>query len=148
MSIAVPFPEELPEGYQWLSDEPPFDPERHLSLESPSETLSLEDLGYSPEEIQDKATAFGVSEPFRILSKEGSEVMLETARRLRIYSRRDRKHGSRWMLPISMVEGSLHQPGCERSDGIHLSNRNLTPHHAGSPGAPELSAQQTGRGCG
>ena len=78
MSIAVPFPEELPEGYQWLSDEPPFDPERHLSLESPSQTLSLEDLGYSPEEIQDKATAFGVSEPFRILSKEGSEVMLET----------------------------------------------------------------------
>ena len=88
MSIAVPFPEELPEGYQWLSDEPPFDPERHLSLESPSQTLSLEDLGYSPEEIQDKATAFGVSEPFRILSKEGSEVMLETARRLRTYSRR------------------------------------------------------------
>ena len=62
MSIAVPFPEELPEGYQWLSDEPPFDPERHLSLESPSQTLSLEDLGYSPEEIQDKATNFGVSE--------------------------------------------------------------------------------------
>ena len=88
MSIAVPFPEALPEGYQWLGGEPPFDPERHLSLESPSQTLSLEDLGYSREEIQDKATTFGVSEPFRILSKEGSEVMLETARRLRIYSRR------------------------------------------------------------
>ena len=55
------FPEKLPEGYQWLSDEPPVDPERHLSLESPSQTLSLEDLGYSPEEIQDKATTFGVS---------------------------------------------------------------------------------------
>ena len=59
MSIAVTFTEEHPEGYQWLSDEPPFDPERHLSLESPSQTLSLEDLGYSREEIQDKATAFG-----------------------------------------------------------------------------------------
>ena len=88
MSIAVPFPEALPEGYQWLGDEPPFDPGRHLSLESPSQTLSLEDLGYSPEEIQGKATNFGVSEPFRILSTEGSEVMLETARRLRTYSRR------------------------------------------------------------
>ena len=75
MSIAVPFPEALHEGYQWLGDEPPFDPERHLSLE---------DLGYSPEEIQGKATTFGVSEPFRILSIEGSEVMLETARRLRL----------------------------------------------------------------
>ena len=52
MSIAVPFPEALPEGYQWLGDEPPFDPGRHLSLESPSQTLSLEDLGYSQEEIQ------------------------------------------------------------------------------------------------
>ena len=51
MSIAVPFPEELPEGYQWLSDETPFDLERHLTLESPSQTLSLEDLGYSSEEI-------------------------------------------------------------------------------------------------
>ena len=88
MSIAVPFPEELPEGYQWLSDEPPFDLGKYLSLESPSQTLSLEDLGYSPEEIQDKATAFGVLEPFRTLSKEGSEGMLETARRLKPFSRR------------------------------------------------------------
>ena len=145
MSIAVPFPEELPEGYQWLSDEPPFDPERHLSLESPSEALSLEDLGYSPEEIQGKATNFGVSEPFRILSTEGlgghagnsteAEDFQQAGRKS------DRKHGSRRMLLISMVEGPLHQPGCERSDGFHLSNRNLTPHHAGSLGAPELSAQ-------
>ena len=87
MSFAVPFPEELPEGYQWLGDEPFFDPGRHLSLEFPRQTLSLEDLGYSSEEIQDKATTFGVSEPFRILSTEGSEIMLETARRLRTYSR-------------------------------------------------------------
>ncbi len=70
MTIAVPFPEKLPEGYQWLGDEPPFDPGRHLSLESPSQTLSLEDLGYSREEIQDKATTFGVSEPFRFFQRK------------------------------------------------------------------------------
>ena len=35
MSIAIPFPEELPEGYQWLDEEPPFDPAKHLSLAPP-----------------------------------------------------------------------------------------------------------------
>ena len=59
MSIAIPFPEELPEGYQWLEKEPPFDPVKHLSLESPRQMLSLEDLGYAKEEIRNKATKFG-----------------------------------------------------------------------------------------
>ena len=68
MSIAIPFPDELPEGYQWLGKEPPFDPAKHHSLESPRQKLSLEDLGYAPQEIRNKATKFGVSEPFRILS--------------------------------------------------------------------------------
>ena len=52
MSIAIPFPEELPEGYQWLDEEPPFVPAKHLSLESPRQMLSLEDLGYAKEEIR------------------------------------------------------------------------------------------------
>ena len=56
MSIAIPFPEELPEGYQWLGEEPPFDPVKHLSLESPKQMLSLEDLGYAPDETRHKAT--------------------------------------------------------------------------------------------
>ena len=86
MSIAIHFPEELPEGYLWLSGEPPFDPAKHLSLEFPRQTLCLEDLGYAPEEIQEKATTFVVSEPFRILSAEGSEILLETARRVKPFS--------------------------------------------------------------
>ena len=88
MSIAIPFPEELPEGYQWMGEEPHFDPTKHLALEPPKQMLSLEDLGYAPDEIRDKATTFGVSEPFRILSEEGSGIMLETARRLKPFSRR------------------------------------------------------------
>ena len=32
MSIAIPFPEELPEGYQWMDEEPTFDPEKHLAF--------------------------------------------------------------------------------------------------------------------
>ena len=48
MKIAVPFPEKLPDGYKWLSEEPIFDPLKHLSLQFPSEIFSLEDLGYKP----------------------------------------------------------------------------------------------------
>jgi len=88
MSIVIPFPEELPDGYQWLKKEPTFDPVKHLSLESPRKMLSLENLGYVTEEIRDKAAKFVVSEPFRILSEEGSEILLETARRLKPFSRR------------------------------------------------------------
>jgi len=94
MSIAIPFPEELPEGYQWLEKEPPFDPVKHLSLESPRQMLSLEDLGYAKEEIRYKATKFGVSEPFRILSEEGSEILLETAHRLSLLAG-ERETGSK-----------------------------------------------------
>ena len=88
MNIAIPFPEEQPKGYHWLSGETLFDPKKHLALESPTHMLSLEDLGYTKEEIQDKASTFGVSEPFRILSEEGSEILLETARRLKPFSKR------------------------------------------------------------
>ncbi|MFT6290016.1 MAG: hypothetical protein ACJAR2_000601 [Ilumatobacter sp.] len=81
--IAVPFPSTQPDGYEWLGDEPVFDPERHLALEMPSEILTLADLGYSPEEIEGTATSIAATSPFQVLSKEGAEVMLVTARRLR-----------------------------------------------------------------
>ena len=57
-------------------------------MQFPSKIFSLEDLGYNAGEIEDMATTFGISEPFRILSAEGSEILLETARRLKPFSRR------------------------------------------------------------
>jgi hypothetical protein len=83
MAVAVPFPGVQPKGYQWLDDEPIFDPERHLQLEEPSEVIMLSDLGYDQSEIATKATPVAASSPFRVLSDEGAEVMLQTARRLR-----------------------------------------------------------------
>ena len=88
MSHAIPFPLELPEGYQWLKDEVAFDPARHLALEFPNSMLKLDDLGYKQEDFVNKATSFAVSAPFRILSKEGAEIMLQTSRRLRIFAKR------------------------------------------------------------
>lgn len=88
MGIAVPFPTTLPTGYEWLEDEPTFDPAVHLQLEVPAEILMLTDLGYEQEEIAAKATPVAASSPFRVLSDEGATVMLDTARRLREHAKR------------------------------------------------------------
>ncbi len=87
MGIAVPFPATQPRGYEWLDGEPPFDPDRHLQLETPDEVLMLADLGYDDAEIATKATPVALSSPFRMLSDEGAAIMLETARRLRCFTR-------------------------------------------------------------
>ncbi len=87
MSVAVPFPEARPLGYDWLEDEPAFDPVAHLQLEAPADVLGLEGLGYSADEIATKATSFAVSAPFRVLSAEGAAIMLESCRRLRAFHR-------------------------------------------------------------
>lgn len=84
MSIAaIPFPSELPRGYEWFENEPEFDPARHLALERPAEIRHLREFGYDDEEIASKATSVAVSSPFRILSDEGAKVMLDVARSLR-----------------------------------------------------------------
>ncbi|MGI9645290.1 MAG: hypothetical protein ACR2O6_08285 [Ilumatobacteraceae bacterium] len=83
--LAVPFPAELPPGYQWLDDEPAFDPDHHLALEDPDRIVTLSDLGYTEAEIAGKATTVAASSPFRVLSDEGARVMLETSRRLRAF---------------------------------------------------------------
>ena len=88
MGVAVPFPETLPPGYEWLPDEAPFDPDRHLALESPTKRLTLGDLGYDVQDIEPTATSFALSSPFRVLSEEGARVMLDTARRLRQFTKR------------------------------------------------------------
>ncbi|WP_420609109.1 hypothetical protein [Candidatus Poriferisodalis sp.] len=87
MGEAVPFPATQPRGYEWLEGEPAFDAERHLQLEEPAEVLMLADLGYDAAEIATKATPVALSSPFRMLSDEGSAIMLATARRLRCFTR-------------------------------------------------------------
>ena len=87
MTLALPFPGKLPAGYNWLTDEPTFDPERHLALEVPARITSLTDLGYAVSEVSNKATAIAASTPFRILSDEGVAVMQAVALRLQVFTR-------------------------------------------------------------
>lgn len=84
-NLAVSFPTSRPAGYEWLVDEPVFDPSVHLDLTEPTRIVTLADLGYTAAEIDGTATRIAASTPFRILSDEGARVMLETARRLRVF---------------------------------------------------------------
>ncbi|MBX2879455.1 MAG: hypothetical protein KTR32_05945 [Granulosicoccus sp.] len=100
---AVPFPTTQPQGYEWLDDEPSFDPALHLQLESPVQKIYLSEFGYSDEEISRKASRVGATSPFRILSPAGAEILLSIARRLRA-------HAIRCERIENMVRG-----GCYRS---------------------------------
>ena len=88
MTVAVPFPTAPPPGYEWLADEPTFDPDRHLALGPLPATRTLAEFGYEQAEIEPTATPIAVSDPFRVLSDEGAAVLLDTTRRLRAYARR------------------------------------------------------------
>ena len=44
MSVAVPFPQVRPDGYEWLGDEPAFDPTLHLDIRPPTSVTMLTDL--------------------------------------------------------------------------------------------------------
>lgn len=84
-ALSVSFPTRRPVGYEWLVDEPVFDPAVHLDLTEPDLIFTLEDLGYTAGEIEGTATPIAASAPFRILSDEGVRVMLDIARRLRAF---------------------------------------------------------------
>ena len=86
-SDTLAFGSDLPPGYHWPDDEPRFDPERHLQLTEPDEVILLRDLGYGDDEIAATATPVALSSPFRVLSGEGANVMLDVARRLRAFAR-------------------------------------------------------------
>ena len=86
-SVAVPFPEIQPDGYDWLDEEPIFDPAVHLDLQPPTDITMLSDLGYRPDDIRMTATPVAFSTPLRILSNEGAAVLLDTARRLRTFQK-------------------------------------------------------------
>ena len=62
MNVAVPFPEERPVGYEWLPDEVPFDPDKHLALEPPASVNRsrwLLDLCISPEVTEAMCDIYG-----------------------------------------------------------------------------------------
>lgn len=144
MNVAVPFPEELPDGYEWLPEEVPFSPADHLALEPPGTVTLLAELGYDESEIEPTATPVAVSSPFRVLSQAGAEVMLDTARRLRPWATRagDRIENvvrsgcyrSRWLRDLCIspevaeaMSAIYGAPVAPHSMPVHLGHMNFEP---------------------
>ena len=79
----LPFPSTRPQGYEPLGDEPVFDPKRHLALEPPSKSWTLNDFGYSKEETGTCASQIAIAGPIRLLSEQGAEAARAVAAALR-----------------------------------------------------------------
>lgn len=140
----LPFPTGQPPGYEWLPDEPIFDPDHHLALEEPAEVILLRDLGYDDDEIATKATPVAISSPFRVLSDEGAQVMHEVARRLGAYTARastriERSvrggvYRSRWLRDLCRSSdvtehlGKIYEVAVvPHPMGLHLGHLNFAP---------------------
>lgn len=82
MANPLAFPSVHPSGFAPLEGEPVFDPARHLAPETPTEIVSLKDLGYGAEDVAQCPTDIGITSCFRVLSDEGVACLLEVARRL------------------------------------------------------------------
>jgi hypothetical protein len=142
-TAAIPFPQELPDGYEWFDDEPMFDPKRHLALQKPQSVRYLSEFGYSDDEINAVASPVAVSSPFQVLSAEGAEVLLQVARRLRQHAVscerienmvRGGCYRSRFLRDLC-VDASLTDLMCEiyqtdvapHTMPVHLGHMNFSP---------------------
>ena len=114
VATAIPFPTNMPPGFEFLDNEVPFDAALHLQIEPPDSVITLAELGYTDDQIAPTATRVAASAPFRILSDKGAAIMLDTARRLRQHSRaasvrientvRGGCYRSRWLRDLCLDE--------------------------------------------
>lgn len=65
------FPTIYPTGYKELEEDIVFDPKRHLDLQFPERIWSLEEFGYSEEDIHAAASPVAVASSFKLLSVDG-----------------------------------------------------------------------------
>ena len=77
LTAPLSFPENIPDGYVELPETQVFDAGKHLQLEFPDQIWSLEDFGYSPEDIAKCASDVAVTSPFRLLSNLGVEDLYQ-----------------------------------------------------------------------
>ena len=84
MAVApLSFPESIPDSYPIIEGEPAFEANTHLSLERPTNVVTLDGFGYDKATSDSAPTTMAMAGPFRILSDEGVAVMRESARAFR-----------------------------------------------------------------
>lgn len=79
----IAFPKIIPPGYEYLKEEPQYNPKQHLCLEKPSKIHYLSDLGYDRATIANCPTDLAVTEPIRLLSDEGVAALYQVTNALR-----------------------------------------------------------------
>ncbi len=98
-----------PPGFEWFDDEPVFDPAVHLQLEAPELIRTLDEFGYTEDEVACTASPVAATSAFRMLSAEGAAVMLAVARRLESFAEANPRiersvrsgcHRSRWLRDL------------------------------------------------
>lgn len=130
-----------------ISDDPPFDSNRHLALEQPVFTLSLAELGYGPEVRATTASDIAASSCFRILSEEGVAAMYHVCKQLEAFTtsnpriERNTRGGvyrSRFLRDFSLspdvadhLSGILKTPLRPIAMGHQLAHLNYAPKAAG-----------------
>ena len=77
----IPESGDLP--YPEVKDPVSFDPVRHLELTRPETIWTLDQFGYTAEEVAQCASNVGVTSPFRLLSREGVSALYSVADNLR-----------------------------------------------------------------
>lgn len=77
------FPQDIPQAYRMLDDEPRYDAAVHLELVAPDRCETLADFGYLAEEIAACPSPLAVTGPFRLLSAAGVAALGDVLDRLR-----------------------------------------------------------------
>lgn len=80
MTVQTAFPDNSPYCDR-ITDDPAFNPSRHLALEQPKERLRLTDFGY-PEIPKGVPSAIAATSCFRVLSDEGVEALYHVCKQL------------------------------------------------------------------
>lgn len=91
-----------PDGFPSLINEPDFNPNKDLQLERPERITSLEELGYTKDDLKDLPTQYAFSSPTRILSEEGIEKLYEVLKLLEPFAKSSER------IP-RMVRGGVYQ---------------------------------------
>ncbi len=76
----------LPDGVSPLKSEPDFNPAIHLTLEKPTEIVSLTDFGYPADQVENCPSDFAATDIFRILSHEGAACLYEVCKQLEAFT--------------------------------------------------------------
>lgn len=130
-----------------ISDDPPFDPDRHLALEEPEFVISLSDLGYELENESATGSDIAASACFRVLSEEGVAAMQHVCKQLESFTtsnpriERNTRGGvyrSRFLRDFSLspevaahLSGILKAPLRPIAMGHQLAHLNYAPKEAG-----------------